>query len=77
MSYITGFLICAGGVTLIVYGIALVAQLLKMDIDAVKMFIIYFVGALLQLSIGVAIALDISPRFGPDSKNAQPSMKIG
>ena len=59
------------------YGIALVAQLLKMNIDAFKMFIIYFIGALLQLAVGVAIALDISPRFGPDSKNASAAMKIG
>lgn len=76
-SYISGFLICAGGATLIAYGIALVAQLLKMNIDAFKMFIIYFIGALLQLAVGVAIALDISPRFGPDSDHAAVYMKIG
>lgn len=77
LSYLAGFIICVGGVTLIVYGIALVSQLLKMNIDAFKMFILYFVGALLQLSVAVAIALDLSPRFGPDSSHASPSYKIG
>ena len=77
LSYLAGFVICAGGVTLIVYGIALVSQLLKMNIDGFKMFIMYFIGALLQISVAVAIALDISPRFGPDSDHASAAMKIG
>jgi hypothetical protein len=47
-----------------------------MNIDGFKMFILYFVGALLQMAVAVAIALDISPRFGPDSKHAGADMKI-
>ncbi len=54
----------------------MVAQLLKMNIDGFKMFILYFAGALLQMAVAVAIALDVSPRFGPDSEHATLDMKI-
>jgi hypothetical protein len=47
-----------------------------MNIDGFKMFILYFAGALLQMAVAVAMALDVSPRFGPDSEHAGLDMKI-